>query len=281
MRFKATLSPESVSLLHDLLTPLARLSSSKASDRDASWLRNGSLLRLDPESLVIVCQAKSPDCDGISCYAKLNSEIFLEHRIESRENNAIVMELDLAQFRQALSTTLQQVCSLKLAKRNGVPSLCLEAMSTVQVHHAIPVRMRKDTPERMAAPALSAPVASMHLPRSKPLRSIVEQIKQREGKDVYLSASPRTGELTVVWQGDLVLRTHWGRLTGEGEECSLRLDVKKLCAALQWQVQGLSAMYKLGFHANEQLVVDIPLEGVGSLTYYVPVLFMSDDPAED
>jgi hypothetical protein len=101
--------------------------------------------------------------------------IFLEHKIESIAGNVIVFDIDLIQFRTALAATLQSMGSsvgeksaplhnsgegrssfesasraynassfLKLAKRSGMPCLCLDAScvnGTLDVHHAVPVRI--------------------------------------------------------------------------------------------------------------------------------------------
>ena len=115
--------------------------------------------------------------EGIACFAELiaTNGIFLEHKIESIAGNVIVFDIDLIQFRTALAATLQSMGSsggeksaplhnsgegrssfesasraynatsfLKLAKRSGMPCLCLDAScvnGTLDVHHAVPVRI--------------------------------------------------------------------------------------------------------------------------------------------
>lgn len=108
--------------------------------------------------------------------------IFLEHKIESIADNVIVFDIDLVQLRTALSATLQSLggfgadsansaplhnssvdarnlssrrsCSsfhssssilvvMKLAKRGGLPCLCLDTSCAngLDVHHAVPVKV--------------------------------------------------------------------------------------------------------------------------------------------
>ncbi len=122
--------------------------------------------------------------EGIACFSELIAVngIFLEHKIESIANNCIVFDIDLVQLRTALAATLQSMggCGardgsksaplhnssgdarsasshrsqsyfltsilvvMKLAKRGGLPCLCLDtscANGTLDVHHAVPVRI--------------------------------------------------------------------------------------------------------------------------------------------
>jgi hypothetical protein len=122
----------------------------------------------------IACFAELMALDGI----------FLEHKIESIAGNVIVFDVDLVLFRTALAATLQSMGGggggdksaplhnsgedarnasfrsslesnsqfrsssffvvMKLAKRGGMPCLCLDAScanGTLDVHHAVPVRI--------------------------------------------------------------------------------------------------------------------------------------------
>ncbi len=110
--------------------------------------------------------------------------IFLDHKIESVANNVIVFDIDLVHLRTALAATLQSLGGsggagesarsaplhnssadgrnassrrssssfhstsilvvMKLAKRGGLPCLCLDtscANGTLDVHHAVPVKI--------------------------------------------------------------------------------------------------------------------------------------------
>jgi HUS1 checkpoint protein len=304
MRFKAKLAPEQVSLLYSLIVPLARLSSNNSSDGAASvWLRNGSVLWLDSDHLRISCKGKSQDTDGITCFAELKAGggIFLEHRIESTaDSNMILMELDLGQLKVALQSVNEKSSQpleqrhtvLKLAKRNNIPCLCVEALSAgmVQVHHAIPIRiLRTEDRQYHLPPQIAIPDVQLQIPRDKPLRAVLENFRSMDSTTVYVQGNRRTGELTVSLDSEgASIRTYFGKLTpllddncsSENEECTVKVDVRKLSAALQWQ-QHASAVSSalMCLVENEQLVLHVTLDPaiVGFFTYYVPVHFMSSD----
>lgn len=159
MRFKAKLQTDQVNLLHSLIGPISRLTSV-------------AVLHLDPDHVRLSTRDSSGD--GIACFAELATTdgIFLNHRVESAADNAIMFEIDLTQWRQALHSVLgggeqqkrrkgkddddedQQIpmgapasiITFKLAKRHGgLPCLCMDAScsSGVDVHHAIPIRIMK------------------------------------------------------------------------------------------------------------------------------------------
>jgi hypothetical protein len=172
------MAAEHISLLHSILTPISRLTS--------SHIGSGSTLYLDPTVLRISSRGGSKSdssengSEGLACFAELIAThgIFLEHKIESIAGNVIVFDIDLVQLRTALAATLQSMGSssgekaaplhnssgdvnasfrsslenprssfvvvMKLAKRSGMPCLCLDAScvnGTLDVHHAVPVRI--------------------------------------------------------------------------------------------------------------------------------------------
>lgn len=153
MRFKAELAYEQLHLLNSLIGPISRLS-------------QRAIVYLDPEFLRI----SSRDGDGISCFAELKTKggIFLQHRVESVADNAIVFEIDLLQWRTAMQSIVGDDSSrrrfnqseeyygadggngsitiMKLAKRHGgIPCLCLDGRcaGAVEVYHAIPIRVMR------------------------------------------------------------------------------------------------------------------------------------------
>ena len=160
MRFRAKLGNEHVQLLYSLIGHISRL-------------KADAVIHLDRENV----RVSTRDSDGISCFAELRATggIFLEHKIESVANNAIVFEIDLLQWRVALQSVLNggddtsrrqrrgyhdtdnppgivgvlesSTSVMKLAKRNGgIPCLCIDAVSgggSVEVHHAIPVKIMR------------------------------------------------------------------------------------------------------------------------------------------
>jgi hypothetical protein len=244
MRFKAKLVPEQLSLLYHVIAPMARIASSSASHghgqpdpiSTAAWTRNGCILHFDDKYVRLYCRGRSSDADQVQCYAEFlasnggggASGIFVDYRIESAaDGNAICMEIDLVQFRMALQSLVQdkrqhnhhhnhhsqqQVLTdqhyhytvLKLAKRNGVPCLCLDAFTTgegkssggglsaaaavlpsIQVHHSISVRILRlaDVLAHFRPPRLSRknPDVQLELPGDRPIRTVMEGLKALKG----------------------------------------------------------------------------------------------------
>jgi HUS1 checkpoint protein len=302
-------------LLYSLIVPISRLASSGGEGTASSLTRNGSILYLDNNHLRLSTKGKSHDSDGITCFAELiaGGGIFLEHRIESAaENNAIVMELDLAQLRIALqsvsneqrqdSATLQaapleqHITVLKLAKRNNIPCLCLDACTTsasgagnIQVHHAIPIRVLRATEMQFHLPP-HIPLPDVQLELVGPIKTVMERLRNIS-PTVYLSAN-MTGELTVSLDSEgASIRTFFSKLQPRFEdcqkgsgECCVKVDTKKLCAALQWQQQtSLTSDVLLCLVENEMVVLHANLNpaSVGFFTYYVPVHYLSNDPRDE
>eukprot|EP00956_Cyclotella_meneghiniana_P008615 scaffold11742_cov32-Cyclotella_meneghiniana.AAC.5 len=218
MRFKSRMAAEHISLLHSIVTPISRLTSSTDNKTKSNVIGSGSTIYLDPTVLRISSRGGSSGSnsssyhrsdndtnnnnagEGIACFAELITThgIFLEHKIESVAGNVIVFDIDLVQFRTALAATLHSmggngggggggessragplhnskdasfrtsldgnnnnnnsntttsqqyqfrdsfVVIMKLAKRSGMPCLCLDAScvnGTLDVHHAVPVRI--------------------------------------------------------------------------------------------------------------------------------------------
>jgi HUS1 checkpoint protein len=361
MRFKAKLAPEQVSLLHSLIVPMTRLGGSGSENggsgggggvTQSAFSRNGTILYLDSDHVRLSCKGRTSDTDGMSCFAELAAvgfhSIFLDRRIESAApNNAIVMELDLAQLRLALKSVMSdtntasatanttvgsnnaassfiqggihgaaaavalevQYTVLKLAKRQNIPCLCIDACSSgggsgntawIQVHHAIPVRIvrHSEMPSHMP-PQISLPDVQLELNHHQHhLRIVVDRLKrQSNSPTVYLEGSMK-GALTVRSHTDgcAALQTYFGQLTPRLDNCSdrtdastirqVKVDTKKLATALAWQQpqsQNMVQSALLCLVENEMLVVHVNLnpENVGFFTYYVPVHFLSSDPCED
>jgi HUS1 checkpoint protein len=225
---------EQVSLLLNMITPMSRLSGSGDAATTSSlavWTRNGCIVYLDGDHMRFFLTGKSQDTDGITCFAELSTtgfhSIFLERRIESAApNHGILFEIDLAQLKLALKSVLggdhrqrytsttanativippeQQYTVLKLAKRSGIPSLCVDACSVgscsgtsssttsaaiIQVHHAIPIRLlRVADVQNYLPPKISEPDVQLELPKNSTLRTIVERLKHMS-PTLYLEAS--------------------------------------------------------------------------------------------
>jgi HUS1 checkpoint protein len=346
MRFKAKLAPEQVALFHAMIVPMTRLVTSAGTGGDnnigiASFARNGTILYLDSDHVRLSCKGKSHEMDGVACFAELSaqgySSIFLDSRIESvAPNNAIVMELDLAQLRLALksvmgdySTNQNQIPAptlgvgldahryavIKLAKRQNIPCLCIDACSvggigkgsgaacTIQVHHAIPVRiLRHSEMQHHLPPPIQLPDVQLELHSASAgnLRTVVDRLKGISST-IYIEANMK-GELTISAHSDgASIQTFFSKLTPRYEDCKqqasdmnastastktrIKIDTKKLSASLQWQ-QHQSQMVSsalLCLVENEMVVIHANLNpgNVGFFTYYVPVHYLSRDPCED
>lgn len=326
MRFKAKLAPEQVSLLNSVIVPLARLSSSTSASETGflSWSRNGSILYIDSDRFCLSCKGRSQETDGVSCFAEFRTVdgIFLEHRIESvAENNGILMEIDLGQLKVALQSvcannmnstergTIEAAYNLderstvvKLAKRNNMACLCIEALaaSKIQVHHAIPVRIlrvadkQQYMPPLIDDPTVKLQIVSPHQVQARPLRTILENMRSMETATarslhptVLIHGNQQSGELTISLESEgASIRAYFADVAPapnanpEHDECTVKVDARKLSAALQWQQQPQyvsSAL--LCLLENQQLVLHVTLEpaGVGFFTYYVPVHYLSKD----
>jgi HUS1 checkpoint protein len=360
MRFRAKLAPEQVSLLHSLVVPLSKLSSGNATETGAAWLRHGaSILCLDSHHLQISVQGRSArETDGILCFAELKAQggVFMDFRIESAaEQNCILLELDLAQLRIAL----QSICPndtggynnhhkkgvsaadnmihnrnnyaiLKLAKRQGIPCLCLEgssaggAVANIHIHHAIPVRVLPATERSHHSPPLvRTPHVQLQMnmmnksgggtPAALLLRTVLEKMRSmnhtrstQQQQVVLVQGNGRTGELTVSLDSDgASIRTYFGKLvpvaqpagqfdkdesdnatTTRGDCCTVKVDARKMYAALQWQAAAHHHCFSsavICLTENEMLVVHVTLNPtvVGFFTYYVPVHYLSPDPQDE
>jgi HUS1 checkpoint protein len=315
MRFKAKLAPEQLGLFYNLIVPMSKICPSDASTSSTGlhgfWTRSGSVLCLEDDFLRLSTKGKSSDSDNVRCFAELKTKdgIFLEHRIESQaEHNRILMEVDLVQLRTALqsltskltvynnkstadNTALhqQEFTILKLAKRNNIPCLCLECpytTSSVQVHHSIPVRMLKatDLQQYLPPPMQQQPQAQIELPSDKPLRPVLEGLRHMS-PTVHIEVK-QGGELTLICDSDgASVRTFFGALQQQAaapSDCTVKVDTKKLCLVLSWQ-QLMASTAILVLVENEMLVLHVNLHpsSVGFFTYYVPVHYISKDPADE
>jgi Hus1-like protein len=308
MRFRAKLAAEHVNLLNTMLAPISRLA--VGGPGESSLLRNGSILYLDEDYMRLSVRGKSADTNGILCYSELKAAggIFLEHRIESNaEKNAIVMELDLSQFKTALQSmqadkydestlALQEhnYTILKLAKRGSFPCLSLESSGLVQVHHYIPIRvLRSSEWADHVPPTVSLPTVQLMLgPAQSSLRTIMDRLRSLS-PTVYIQGRLEAGDLTVRVDTDgASLRTYFPHVAPQVEGCAphspghgqVKVDTKKLHACLQWQMYPqIVSCALLCLVENEMLVMHVSLQpsAVGFFTYYVPVHYISNEPGEE
>ena len=278
MRFKAKLAPEQINALHSLVGPIARLtggppkhaseghSSGGKRKLDGSFLSGNvpaqsmSVVHLDPDHLRMSVRSGRGDADGISCFAELTCEkIFLEHRIESAANDAIVFEIDLYMFKTALQSILSMASSssgatvsqglynsslpsqqqqqmlgaisvvvMKLAKKSGLSCLCFEAQQMggrygqIDQTHALPIRiMRAAEMQYHLPPRISMPDVQLELPLSDGRVPMRTVIERLKGisPQVYIDGC-MSGELTLRIESDgASIRTFYNRLIPRFEDC--------------------------------------------------------------
>eukprot|EP00546_Thalassionema_frauenfeldii_P002362 CAMPEP_0178932248 /NCGR_PEP_ID=MMETSP0786-20121207/22482_1 /TAXON_ID=186022 /ORGANISM="Thalassionema frauenfeldii, Strain CCMP 1798" /LENGTH=228 /DNA_ID=CAMNT_0020609459 /DNA_START=564 /DNA_END=1249 /DNA_ORIENTATION=- len=204
---------------------------------------------------------------------------------------------------------------MKLAKRAGIPCLCLEGMTgSVEVYHAIPIRvmrvgdmqqhlppeinmpdvqleMKNGKPLRIVTnnicpPEINMPDVQLEMKNGKPLRTVVERLKSISPQ-VYIQGS-MDGKLVLRVDADASsIQTFFSNLQPRFEdakssspenECTLKVDTKKFSQSLLWQQSNLSTSSALlCMVENEMLVLHVLLDpaSIGFFTYYVPVHFLS------
>jgi hypothetical protein len=209
MRFKAKLLNDQLSLLHAIIAPISKL-------QDVH--RHYAVVYLDEEYVRISFKNSE---SGITCFVELSQrDLFVEHRIESAADNVIVCQVDLVSFKLALQSVVggggssaskqnqqrdngggrsnnggnhvlrslqqQEVVILKLAKRNGLPCLCLEgrhfqsdlANHDVEIHQAIPVTiLRRAEMQNHLPPQINMPQVQLELPMNRPIRPLLDKLK--------------------------------------------------------------------------------------------------------
>eukprot|EP00584_Thalassiosira_punctigera_P004559 CAMPEP_0172539678 /NCGR_PEP_ID=MMETSP1067-20121228/10835_1 /TAXON_ID=265564 ORGANISM="Thalassiosira punctigera, Strain Tpunct2005C2" /NCGR_SAMPLE_ID=MMETSP1067 /ASSEMBLY_ACC=CAM_ASM_000444 /LENGTH=365 /DNA_ID=CAMNT_0013325403 /DNA_START=6 /DNA_END=1103 /DNA_ORIENTATION=- len=188
---------------------------------------------------------------------------------------------------------------MKLAKRGGLPCLCLDtscANGTLDVHHAVPVKiLRAEEWQHHLPPVVNTPDVQLEFQLDRPLRPVIERLKAIS-PIIYVDGS-MAGELVLRIDSEAVsIRTFYDKLIPRAEEeeeqsqsrradparCTLKIDSKKLLASLQWQssmARGTVGSYIICMIENEMMVVHVVLEpeDVGFFTYYIPVHFLSRD----
>jgi HUS1 checkpoint protein len=287
----------------------------------SSFSRNGTILYFDTDHVRISCKGNNNNNTsidaGITCFVELNAQgytsIFLDRRIESvAPNNAIVMEIDIQQLRIALKSVLgnntndhnaasttwndaQRYVVIKLAKRQNIPCLCIDACSiasttssksnntgntcTIQVHHAIPVRILRHTEmtHHLPPPIKQLPTLQLEIvPSPYNLRNVLDRLKHISST-IYLEANSK-GELTISAHTDgASIQTYFSKFiprfdvddNDDGDDGSptqqrnasnrnvttrIKMDTKKLAASLQWQHQPTSSSSSSSSNSIHQMV---------------------------
>jgi len=120
MRFKSKLSTEQSQLLFNIVTPVTKFQDNGSNNANHQW-RGGSIFYLDREHFRISLRSEQ---DGVFCYIECMTEIlFVEYKIESAADNAIMLELDLCHFREALQSVLSSSRTGSTARMSGLQPL--------------------------------------------------------------------------------------------------------------------------------------------------------------
>jgi len=211
-----------------------------------------------------------------------------------RNNNNSIQPLDTANIRSAMAAAAARssLVSLKLAKRNGVPCLCLDGTvaSFVDLHHAIPVRIvRVAEANSVMPPQFGSLQLQLQIPPTLPLRNVIDKMKHM-GKYVYLDGAMR-GDLTIRMEHEgAAVRCFYNQLTpyvGESDqppdlttECTVKVDASKLAACLQWQSSPSNSIVSsciIAMIEQEVLILHVFLMSSDTdfLTYYIPVQYIN------
>jgi HUS1 checkpoint protein len=194
-------------------------------------------------------------------------------------------------------STPSVIVVMKLAKRGGLPCLCLDtscANGTLDIHHAVPVRiLRAEEWQNHLPPVVPHPDVQLEFQLDRPFRPVIERLKALS-PTIYLEGS-MAGELVLRIDNDAVsIKTFYDKLipriddesphfrSEDPASCTLKVDSKKLLASLQWQssmTRSSVSSYIFCMIENEMLVVHVLLnpEDVGFFTYYIPVHYLSSD----
>ncbi|EED93714.1 predicted protein [Thalassiosira pseudonana CCMP1335] len=176
------------------------------------------------------------------------------------------------------------VVVMKLAKRGGLPCLCLDtscANGSLDVHHAVPVRiLRAEEWQHHLPPVVNTPDVQLEFQLDRPLRPVIERMKAIS-PIIYVEGS-MAGEMSLKIDSDAVaIQTFYDKLIPRVDEessqsqqepakCTLKVDSKKLLASLQWQssmARGSVGSYIICLIRNEMMVVHVMLspEDVGQV----------------
>ncbi|CAM9361929.1 unnamed protein product [Discosporangium mesarthrocarpum] len=229
--------------------------------------------------------------DEVQVFSELEQEmLFYEYRIESQSNNCILFIANASLLLQALNSGRSApTCQMKLAKRQGMPCLSVETRALeIDVVHDIPIRVMKASDiQYHSPPEVQMPQIQLELPRHRSLRTVIDRMKAID-KTVYVDADMGGQIVFRVEKTDATIKTYYTNLTPRFEsmdeqqcrrnQASVKVDVKKLAAVL--------SVYSLRFDkaicciiGGYSLVLHVILlpVGVGTLTYYMPVMNAEGD----
>lgn len=277
MRFKARLTSDRLATFLGVVSTL---------DRQGKQ----AVVLLSPDRIRFA--VKQAEClgDDVLTFADLSvRDVFAEWRIESQNENNILLELTLQNLLDALNSAKRApACLLKLTKRDGKPILCLEtrAVEVDVVHDMAVVLMRASERDYYLPPEVPQPQVQLELPASKSFKNVVDRLKIMSK---YLTLlGDMAGSLTARVESDVLsCKTFFSdlrpRFESLDENCSsnkarLKVDTRKLATTL--------ACYSLRHESiimcmieDYSLVIHVVLapSSAGTLTFYLPVMNLTEE----
>lgn len=275
MRFRARIDKESLLVLLGVTSTLEKISVTSA------IFLNESCIRI---------AAVTENMDSPRCYSELKVNIlFSEYRIESQSSNTILLELNMSHFTRALGSGKNSgICQIKLVKRGLKAFLCFEAKSveglSVDITHDIPIRVLKSSDiVYYIPPDVPPPSVSLEIPKHKLMRSIIDRMS-RIAKQIDLTANQNGRLIFRVDHGSAIIKTFYNGLQPRFEgnldpavdsdnTASVRLDIRKLSLILNFNhlIYSRSILF-MKDHCAVVIYVNLSPSGVGSVTFYCPVI---------
>ena len=271
MRFRAKINNQQQALISGVCAACERVGSTAAIYLDVDFFRIS----------VIV-----PSPDSPQVYCELGADtVFSEYRIESRNDNKILFEVELEHLTRAIcSGKNARQCQMKLLKRDLLPFLSFEAKALdMDIMHDIPIRVMKPSDIIYYTPPVVSPATvALSLPCSKLFKTVVDRMGKMS--KLALLTAEQTGRLVFkVEHSSAVIRTYHAGLLPRDDldmeaKAVVKADLRKLSTimnfhSMQWDN---ACLY---FSDNEALVLYISLSPpeAGHVTYFCPVVIMTEE----
>jgi len=256
------------------------------------------IIRLEKKKILFL--AKQTDGENIQVRATIPTKaIFSELRIQSKQKDEIVLEIQLKNLLDTLKTATNALTIVtKLTKKHEVGYLSFEIKtqvakgkesSIVTIVKDVPIRvlLQEETQIKLAEPNFSTysdnPL-TISLPKLKEMKSVVDNMKSTHNGNVEVSGSP-TGQLRLVLNSTLVsIRTIYKGLNvksgvhsnTELYTAEITVKLKSLSRFLHSHNCNPTDVYCI-FFDNQALVIDVNLDsGIQDdeeskcyLTYYI------------
>ncbi|KAJ1622887.1 checkpoint protein Hus1/Mec3 [Pavlovales sp. CCMP2436] len=250
--------------------------------------------------------------DGIQVWADMSrSSLFVEYRIESKNNNQISFTSKVGNLHRALksacaNTNVQTI--VKLTKKTGIPTFSFEIQqpqTQLKITHDVPIRLIFEAEElnRYYEPSIPEEVlansASVVLPATelKGLRNVVERMRSFSSHiELCATNSPRenTLRLQVHKENLMSITTKYSRLEavaqttdGACQTAEAKLEIKKLSKVLQSLIASDLRLSSLicCIIPDKSVVLKCFLadhgstdqESPNSIVFYLPVQYLAAD----